>query len=218
MMPPMLGQRGSCRTCSDRSQWSPPTWNFFTRFNFFWQPGQLTLSAISFTWTMSPNCEASSSTCLWRLVFFVPPRMNTTLLGAKLVLESRDCRDKLRGGRNFHIFTFILSYNLSRSNSQAKSSYDNQPKGKESLLVKPKHSKKKKKPTQLRPTLIQTRVSCLLPNLCAPPHDQPSCSLRCKVLRWILPFFFGVSFFLVRKITCEQLWLCPRDHPCICQG
>ena len=101
MMPPMLGQRGSCRTCSDRSQWSPPRLNFFfTRFKFwfFRQPGQLTMSAISFTWTMSPNCEASSSTCLWRLVFIVPPRMNTTLLGPKLVIEGRDCRDNLRDG------------------------------------------------------------------------------------------------------------------------
>ena len=56
------------------------------------------MSAISFTWTMSPNCEASSSTCLWRLVFIVPPRMNTTLLGPKLVIEGRDCRDNLRDG------------------------------------------------------------------------------------------------------------------------
>ena len=135
------------------------------------------MSAISFTWTMSPNCEASSSTCLWRLRFIVPPRKNTTLLGAKLVIKSRDCRGFP------HFYTDLVVTYLVATRKLSQATLTNQ-KERKAYWWNPNIAENKAKPTQLRPTLIQTRVSCLPPNLCAPPHDQPSCSLRCKVLIW----------------------------------
>ena len=120
---------------------------------------------------------------------------------SKLVIESRDCRDKLRGGGTF---TFLHSScrNLSHSNSQAKSSYDNQPKGKESLLVEPKHSQKQSK-TNSTETNLDSNQGLLLA-----PQPLRTASRSTKLLTALQGFKLNLTLLLRSLLlSCEENYL-----------
>ena len=102
------------------------------------------------------------------------------------------------------IFTFLHSScrNLSRSNSQAKSSYDNQPKGKESLLVKPKHSKKQSK-TNSTWTNLDSNQGLLLA-----PQPLRTASRSTKLLTALQGFKLGLALLLRSLLlSCEENYL-----------